>query len=339
MASIGIFPDDNDDEDVSLSGKFLTFIVNAPGGCNLSCGFCMVKQRVEVTNDVMSPDDLARFIDETADAGQIFALGVQGHEPLLPASLRYTHTILKSAMRIGRPATLVTNGVFLRDAAAWLADMHLAKAGVSINSPQAAIHDRFRGVRGTWDAATNGVKHALKVFAGRSRLAVTSVLMPNDRGQLRDMPPFLRGLGVEDWIVTPLLRAGRDKIGGTVCCSQNVFDNLLVLQDAADRANVRFTVDDELDCLRYDEACEQRPELRAIRVRRIPPGVELYRLSPAGHCSAGRDILTEAAPAARRWHPGEIHASRFLKAVPYPGNSIAAASLASKCDRAIQICA
>ena len=340
MASIGLFPDDGDDEGVSLSGKFLTFIVKAPDGCNLSCRFCIVKQRGEAASDPMSPDDLARFIDETASTAQIFALGVQGHEPLLPQSRWYTHAILESAIRVSRPATLVTNGVYLHDAAPWLAEMRLAKAGVSIDSPDAGIHDRFRGARGTWDAATTGVKHALKVFSGRTRLAVTSVLMPNDRGMLANMPSLLQTLGVEDWIVTPLLRAGHNQIGGPVCSPQKVFDHLLTLRDAADRVNIRLTVDDELDCLRYDSACERRPELRALRVRRIPPDVELYRLSPTGHCSAGHDILTETASAARRWRPGEIHASRFLRAVPYPGNSIAAASLAaSKSDRVIRACA
>ncbi len=320
MVTAGLFPDDRI---ITSSGVFLTFIVPALGGCNLACAFCIVKQRREIDDEILHPDDLGRFISETARASPLFALGIQGHEPLLPASRSYTQAILDAGVQLGCPTTLVTNGVYLREAAPWLADARLAKVGVSIDSPTAAIHDNLRGLGGAWAATVDGVRHARGAFSGRTRLTVTSILMPSDPGNLQAMPGFLQELGVDDWIVTPLLRIGHKSAGGPVADPQEVFDRLLVLQDAASRADVRLTVDDELDCLQYDSACELRPELKEIRVRRIPSGVQIYRLAPGGQCSAGCDILTRMTPAVQRWRPGEIDASCFLGSMPYPGNHVA----------------
>src|SRR5215470_20219284 len=83
------------------AGNFVTFVVPAPKGCNLQCPFCLVRQRREITETCLRPEDFARFVREAAERAPIFAVAVQGYEPLLPESLPYTQAILATGRFLG----------------------------------------------------------------------------------------------------------------------------------------------------------------------------------------------------------------------------------------------
>src|SRR5215471_11392513 len=111
MTSAGLQP--QPDFEADGVGQFLTFVVPALNGCNLKCTFCLIWQRREIANTYPRPDDFARFIREAAERAPIFALAIQGYEPLLPESLLYTRAILAAGQFLGRPTTMVTNGTKL----------------------------------------------------------------------------------------------------------------------------------------------------------------------------------------------------------------------------------
>src|SRR5262249_19767587 len=150
-------------------------------GCNLKCSFCFVRQRQEVAEVLLRPEDIVRFIREAAERAPIFALAIQGYEPLLPESLPYTRAILAAGQFLGRPATMVTNGTKLADAVDLLATLSVNKIAISLDAASADIHDRIRGVAGAWAASVDGIKRAIEVLAPRTRLVVTSVLLPSKR--------------------------------------------------------------------------------------------------------------------------------------------------------------
>src|SRR5262249_39575606 len=121
MASAGLQPQPDFEQDVG--GQFLTFVLPA-NGCNLKCPFCLVRQRKEITAAVqLRDDDFARFNREAAEAAPVFAVAIQGYEPLLLESLPYTQAILATGRFLGLPTTLVTNGVRLGDAVSLLATL------------------------------------------------------------------------------------------------------------------------------------------------------------------------------------------------------------------------
>ena len=296
------------------SGSFLTFVVPAPSGCNLKCPYCIVRQRGEITKYGLQPSDFVLFIREAARRMPIFALGVQGYEPLLPASREYTQAILSTGQWLGLPATLVTNGTHLRDAAEWLALLAPNTIGISLDAASPDAHDRIRSVTGAWAATVAGIRRAVEVLAPRTSLAVASVLTAN-RAPLEGMPALLRDLGIAHWIVTPLQKVGRDRPGGPAGNRDKLYQNLLILQQAADDASVILTVDDELDCLHHKLAASRRPELARLQVRTLPEGVDLFRLVPSGQCSMNRDILRQVTPATPRWLPGEMDAGEFIRSM------------------------
>src|SRR5215470_2312770 len=124
MSAGGVQP--QPDYGLDAVGQFLTFVVPALNGCNLKCPFCLIRQRREISEtqpaaeNLLQPEDMVRFIREAAQRSPIFALAIQGYEPLLPESLRYTQAILATGRFLNRPATLVTNGTRLIGAVALL---------------------------------------------------------------------------------------------------------------------------------------------------------------------------------------------------------------------------
>jgi MoaA/NifB/PqqE/SkfB family radical SAM enzyme len=311
MATAGLLP--QPDFQCDDARHFLTFVVPAQGGCNLKCPFCLVRQRQEITDTRLEPNDFARFIREAAERAPIFALAIQGYEPLLPEALSYTQAILATGWFLGLPTSFVTNGVKLVDAIDLLTTLSPNKIAISLDAASAEIHDCIRGVVGAWASSVAGIERAIGVLAPQTSLVVSSVLIPSKRHYLDAMPALLREIGIDRWIINPLLRVRDDHAGGPVADRVSLFRDLLVLQEAARREGIKLTVDDEFDHLRHSAACVSEPSLRALQVRTLPANVEIFRLTPSGQCSVGDHILKRVAPDELRWAPGNVHAGDFLE--------------------------
>jgi pyruvate-formate lyase-activating enzyme len=322
MAAAGLQP--QPDVEPESHGRFLTFVVPATGGCNLSCSFCLIRQRREIAGDPLRPEDLGRFIREASERSRIFAVAIQGHEGLLPVSLPYTQAVLATGRLLGLQTAMVTNGVLLADAVDLLKVLAPSKIAISLDATSDSIHDRIRGATGAWAAAVAGIKQAVKVLTPQTRLAVSSVLLPGKRYYLDGMPARLREIGIDRWIVNPLLRVGVDGVGGPVGDRASLFHDLLILQEAAGCAGVRLTVDDEFDHLGYVPASTCQPATRSLHVRTLPRNVQIFRLTPSGQCSTGEGILKQVTPDVPRWRPGIMHAGDFLERLVDPNNLLGA---------------
>jgi sulfatase maturation enzyme AslB (radical SAM superfamily) len=100
MGNIGLPPIKGD---ASSSGMFLTFVASTREGCNLKCPFCMIKQRREIGEDILQPEDFFRFIREAHAREPLYAVAMQGYEPLLPGSRPYTQAVLAAGLFLGVP--------------------------------------------------------------------------------------------------------------------------------------------------------------------------------------------------------------------------------------------
>jgi pyruvate-formate lyase-activating enzyme len=313
MTAIGVLPES--EHKPGSKGDFLTFVVPSPSGCNLGCSFCLVQQRREIGEDQLGPGDLSRFIQEAAERGPIFAIAIQGYEPLLEDSFPYTRAVLAIGRKLGLPTALVTNGVLLYEAVDRLAAFGPSTIAISLDSDSAGIHDRVRGAPGGWAATIRGIKRAVETLAPDIKLVVSSVLLPSKCHYLEGIPALLKDMGVDKWIVNPLLRCGSDGVGGPVGNRRSLFQDLLHLHEVADRSNVHFTVDDELDRLAFSSVRAQQPELGTLNVRSLPPGIDIFRLAPSGRCSVGQGILKQMTPDVRQWRPSAVNAGDFLDTI------------------------
>ncbi len=112
-----------------------------------------------------------------------------------------------------------------------------------------------------------------------------------------------------------MMKVGGSNTGGPAGDKDRLYKNLEALQDAADDAGIRLTVDDGLDWLRHKLTCIEKPELSKFRVRVIPPGVDLVRLDPGGECATGLGVLRRLTPFTPRWNPAKEEAVAFLERV------------------------
>jgi len=130
--------------------------------CNLNCIHCRAgaADRALATPDA-GPDELttdealALIRSLAAFARPILVLS--GGEPLYRADI---YEIASEATRLGLRVALATNGTLLDDAAAARAKAAgIVRASVSLDGPNAALHDAFRGRAGSFDLAVAGLRH------------------------------------------------------------------------------------------------------------------------------------------------------------------------------------
>lgn len=125
-------------------------------GCNLHCIHC---RRIEVA-DQLTPHDLSteeafRFIDDVAAIGApVFVLS--GGEPLMRPDI---FEIARYATDAGLPVALATNGTLIDDVmAARIKASGVKRVSISFDGADAATHDAFRGLPGSFDAALRGFR-------------------------------------------------------------------------------------------------------------------------------------------------------------------------------------
>jgi MoaA/NifB/PqqE/SkfB family radical SAM enzyme len=249
----------------------------------------------------MSPADYASFMTEASDIGFVC---IQGYEPLLPDSFAYTQEILATGQRLGIPTSLVTNGTHLRQHVPALSKLRPARIAVSLDSADAAIHDKARGKEGAFDDALAGLRYAVNVPALQKALVVTSILMPKKVDRLMGMPALLAELGIERWVVNALVKVGKgDALGGPAGERNAILDDLLTLKAEADRHGIDMVVDDEFGRLSEDDRARELMEIEALRIKRLTRPEGVYRLVPTGHCSKGADILKPIHDKTPVWRP------------------------------------
>lgn len=288
-------------------GVAMTFVVPA-AQCNLSCSFCAIRQRREMTESALSPEDYARFVEDVARAEPTSIVSVQGYEPLLPESWAYTSAILRAAQKLTIPRSLVTNGILLAERAGALAALDPTGITISIDSGVAAEHDRVRGRSGALAATVAGINKLAGIGDYGRRITVSSVLLPRRRHLLDSIPDLLASLGIRHWAISPLLRIRRDGLGGPVATTRAIQDDVLALHERAASAGIEVVLDDELGAL------ERREEnYGAFLVRRFERPDGLIRLVPSGACSLGRDILSAVDSRTPTWRPAEASPVQFLR--------------------------
>lgn len=125
-------------------------------GCNLRCIHC---RRVTIA-DQLTPQDLDtahafRLIDQIAEVGRpVFVLS--GGEPLFRPDI---YDIARYASDAGLPVALATNGTLIDDEVALrIKESGVKRISISFDGIDAATHDVFRGLPGSFDAAIAGFR-------------------------------------------------------------------------------------------------------------------------------------------------------------------------------------
>ena len=154
-----------------------------------------------------SPDELSlaeglNLIDAIAEVGRPI-LVLTGGEPLLRSDL---FILARHARLRGLNIALATNGTLVtREVARQIVDAGFKRVSISLDGPDAELHDRFRRVLGSFDDAVDGFIHLKEL--GMSMQVNTTVTVHN-QVRLDEMCELVRTLGADAWHLFLLVPVG-----------------------------------------------------------------------------------------------------------------------------------
>ncbi len=123
--------------------------------CNLKCVHCYSQSQDRSYPDELTTAEGKRLIEDLADFGSPVIL-FSGGEPLLRADLL---DLAERAIERGLRAVISTNGTLIdKRMAGRLKKIGLSYVGVSLDGMR-ETHDRFRGVKGAFESALEGIRH------------------------------------------------------------------------------------------------------------------------------------------------------------------------------------
>ncbi|MFO7666626.1 MAG: 12,18-didecarboxysiroheme deacetylase [Desulfobacterales bacterium] len=125
--------------------------------CNLKCVHCYAHAKSTPVDDELSTSDGIRIIDDLAQFGAPVLL-FSGGEPLMRKDLP---ELAGYAVTKGMRAVISTNGTLItQQAAKTLKEIGLSYVGISLDGME-DINDRFRGVRGAFSSALDGIRNCM----------------------------------------------------------------------------------------------------------------------------------------------------------------------------------
>lgn len=180
--------------------------------CNLRCEHCYIRAGPDAGMPELGLEEVLDIARQIADHGVPLVV-FTGGEPLL--SEKFWRVSEYLAGRGGPKLSLSTNGTLIdSETAGRLRKLGFTYVGISLDSLKPGVHDKFRGLRGAWDAAVRGMKASVE--AGLP----TGLRVTATRWNVEEIPAmidFAAGLGLRRVSVYLLDTIGRGvEISGDV---------------------------------------------------------------------------------------------------------------------------
>jgi SynChlorMet cassette radical SAM/SPASM protein ScmF len=141
-----------------------SYYVYMTGGCNLACQHCWIAPTYQANGGTGGHLDYELFviaIEEGLSLG-LSHVKLTGGEPLLhPDFVRFVNLIKEKDLGL----TIETNGTLMTEPLAhYLKEKStLGHISVSLDGATAATHDPFRGVKGSFEKAVQGIRYLVEV--------------------------------------------------------------------------------------------------------------------------------------------------------------------------------
>lgn len=171
--------------------------------CNLACKHCRAEAHLEPYPGEFSTRDAKALIDTFPDVGDPIII-FTGGEPLLRPDIfelvRYATTKdLRCVMAVS--GTLVT-----ADTARQIKEAGIQRVSISLDGPDAASHDAFRGVDGAFAGAMAGIQH---LKAAGLPFQINTTVTRGNLGQFKNIFRLAEDLGASAWHIFLLVPTGR----------------------------------------------------------------------------------------------------------------------------------
>ena len=156
---------------------------------------------------------------------------------------------------------------------------------ISIDSASSKIHDKLRGVEGSFEKTIDGIRTLRPIFSGR--ISVNSILFPNKAHFLEGMPELLKDMGVSNWSITPVVDF---KHGRFIPKIEFIQATMPMLMESASLHGIEVYLSDELGALGINRHLYKNASVQTFDV-----DDRVFRLSPDSSCSRGKENLKESS--------------------------------------------
>jgi len=169
-------------------------------GCNLKCEMC--KHWRETREPPISMDRFREIITELGELG-CKKIHFSGGEPMLRPQLP---DLVEHATQLGMRVTLTTNGTLIDKAKAKrLIEAGLRGVNVSIDSPLRKMHEKIRGVEGSFKQTTRAVSLFNKYsHKGKLTVRINTVVGRSNFETLATLPDLAHELGADGINLIPV---------------------------------------------------------------------------------------------------------------------------------------
>jgi len=164
---------------------------NITYSCNLRCSHCYASATLKRSDNELSQEEGLAFI-ESLQKYQGMVLVFSGGEPLVRSDDIFL--FIEAASEFGLRPVIGTNGTLLKKYADKLKTAGLQKAGISVDSPIADVHNSFRGVKKAFERTLDGLKYCHKIGIGTQ---IHTTIGPNNIADLERMADLATELGCD----------------------------------------------------------------------------------------------------------------------------------------------
>ncbi|MDR2848639.1 MAG: radical SAM protein [Bacteroidales bacterium] len=166
--------------------------------CNARCLMCDYWKE---TNDYLDYKEIIETLKELKQwMGNNFFVQIAGGEPLIYKGI---YDIFSFCAENGIICKISTNGIaFTPNVCDKIIQSGLSYLSVSLDSHLSEIHDRFRGVPGTWERAIGGIKYLAEHT--RMTLGISSVIMKDNIATLPQSVDYFLSLPINRLLIQPI---------------------------------------------------------------------------------------------------------------------------------------
>jgi 12,18-didecarboxysiroheme deacetylase len=269
---------------------------NSTKACNLRCIHCYYSANARPAPDELTTAEAKIFIDDLAAFGAPVLL-FSGGEPLLRDDL---FELGAYAAERGIRAVISTNGTLIEgEVAQTIKEAGFSYVGVSLDGI-GETNDRFRGVRGAFDAALRGIRHCTEVGV---RVGLRLTLNKHNCEDLTDILDLLEEERIQRACFYHLVYAGRgSRMRGDDLSLEESRAAVDLIFDRTEDFHRRGV---ELEILTVDNHADGPYLLRRVQTRQPERADEVLQLL---HWNGGNSSGVGIGAVD---HQGNVHADQF----------------------------
>lgn len=189
--------------------------------CNLACKHCRAEAMPDPWPGELTTAEAKALIDTFPETGSPIII-FTGGEPLMRPDV---FELVRHADLIGLRCVMAPNGTLITpENAREMKASGIQRCSISIDAPDAAGHDAFRGVPGAFDKALRGIGYLKDAGV---EFQINTTVTRGNLEQFKDIFHLAEGLGAAAWHIFLLVPTGRGAQLGAQVISAGEYEEVL----------------------------------------------------------------------------------------------------------------